>query len=489
LHQNMRSRSDTTRQHRELRLPQCRVFDRDQEEDSDFGALLLQDAHRCRDVLISDIQFLLCRPDICHRMRRLHLSLGWSRDGFMRAHIASDNVDFFGPLLQGFADVLSACAPLVEVTLASFNITIEIIVAMVDLHSLRTVSLLGMGCSPPVWDVAAAAALPHCMSVLEMDVYWSCQDIWPFLALFPNLVTLGVQYWHHWRHLGITEGQGAVRAFEGLKRISLLEFGGVNTADFVPLCTWLTSIALACPGATLPLTHLYLMPARFLCDEERDAFIHLLPFIPTLEALVLERVQHLRAEDVARIARAAPRGLCGLTLTLKPNAVHERAAPCIWPGAGHEYAAALAPLINLREFRWNSFASRRVPAPGRDLRCFEDGYPSEPPCPPGVELWIPSCAPDGDVWFGDDGDSLLAADAREFAAYLPALERLAWAHEEPDSVIESVCYVARDDKRLRVKTRYVGLARGAENEPTKYYPDVRFRPSWPLPGKACLRDF
>jgi hypothetical protein len=264
-----------------------------------------------------------------------------------------------------------------------------------------------------------------------------------------------------------------------LQRLCVSGFGDRDVSDVGAFTLWLSSVASLQPGGTLPLTHLCLVPAVPINDEDRDAVITLLPLLPALEALVLECMQHLRPADVARLALACPRGLRALTLTLKPSYFHLRAVPCIWPGGGFEYAAALAPLVNLRVFRWNPYIRPRDPAPGWDLVHFEEAYDDAPPQPSTFSF-------DPDPWaeeWEDYGEHCMNADARMFAALLPALEHLIWIAGEKRYGVGNISCITRVDRHSQVTTYTThSLGRPSEVDFIHAYPEVSLGVCWPLPG-------
>jgi hypothetical protein len=229
-----------------------------------------------------------------------------------------------------------------------------------SLRSLRSITFFAVTTTTEFWEAALAGALPQNPSVIEFSMGFGLEDTWAFLALFPSLVTLGMRSWEDVRLLQVTDVHDRLDVFERLQRLCLSNFGTREASDVGEFAAWLGSMTALRPTGTLPLTHLCLAPVVPINDEDRDAVIALLPLFPALEALVLECVQHLRPADVARLVQACPRGLRALTLTLKPNHHHQRAVPCIWPGGGFEYAAALAPLVNLRMFRWNPYVRARA---------------------------------------------------------------------------------------------------------------------------------
>jgi hypothetical protein len=431
------------------------------------------------------MQYLLSRGDICRKLRSLSISLSWHNGNLSAANIGFDDADFFDPLKAGFVHVLRACPQLTDLSLTALRFSLDLAEALASLRSLRGVTLFGMMATTELWEAALEGTLPHNPSVVELSLSTSHHGSWAFLALFPKLVTLGMRSSDGVRLLQLTDVHDRLHVFERLQRLCVSNFGNRDASDVGPFTVWLHSLTELRPTGTLPLTHLCLAPAVPIKDEDRDAVMSLLPVLPALEALVLECVQHLRPADVARLVQACPRRLRALTLTLKPNRHHKRAVPCIWPGGGFEYAAALAPLVNLRLFRWNSYVGVYDPAPGWDLVHFDESYDDAPP----RRKMMPMEADPWDVEWQGYGKHCMAAEARMFAAMLPALEHLIWIGGQERYPIDSFCCIARSDGRTEVKT-YVGWhspGRPSKSDFAHAYLDASHGGCWPMPESQGLR--
>jgi hypothetical protein len=118
------------------------------------------------------------------------------------------------------------------------------------------------------------------------------------------------------------------------------------------------------------------------------------------------------------------------------------------PGGGFEYAAALAPLVNLRMFRWNPYVRAHAPAPGWDLLHFDEPYDDPPPEPS-----IRSLEPDPwKVEWERYGEHCMAPEARMLAAMLPALEHVFWVASQEEYAVDSLCCIARANGCIQVQT-------------------------------------
>jgi hypothetical protein len=436
---------------------------------------LIQETGRCVAALARDILFLLSRTDISHNIHCLSLDLSWgtTKDLLLNFAVQYLHPSFLGlPLLSGLCDVVRDCTHLRELDLVSFCLSLELAAVMSCLPELRSVTVVEMISSEAALDAALAGTLPQCPAVLNLTQKRVLQDAWVFVALFPRLSNLAISHPQvGYRILQVTDIHTALNAISCIRQICLHQFWNFLHEDLVVMCSFLEARAPLLPGHALALTHLYLAPTTFLDDAERDAVIGLLPSTPHLIALVLESVQHFFLADAARLSHAAPASLLGLTVTLKPNTYWVHPYPCIWPGAGYEYAAALAPLSALREFRWNAYVDWNAPAPARDLRYFENGYPD-------LEAHEALVIDTDFSW--DDGNregnaGPLAADARVFAAHLPALEVLVWTlrHEEHIFPVES--RITRLHTATQVMTR---LPTSQEPPDAKLYPDVERDAGW-----------
>jgi hypothetical protein len=421
------------------------------------------EAHRCAALLRADTEMLLARPNVCATVEDLALNLVWLGTPFEAAGISPDDSTFFGPLIEGFERALWACSNVTTLWLGGIQASVSFIRALGGLPRLTTLTLSMLEPASDMLQAVADGTLPVYPQVINLTWMAASHDPWMFILLFPALRLLSLRAFDSAAIMQPSAARALVLGFGTLRRLYITQVDNDEPDDLVDFFAWLSTqgatidVGMSHTVRALALTHLALSPRLQLVDDERDAVLAALPNMPALRALALEGMQHFYPAQAAELARAAP-GLHGLAISLKPSDFHSSPRACVWPEGAYAYAAALRPLLALRQLRWNAVTTPLVPAPGWDLTAFENGgTPTDP------------YAEDEELWF-TPGDAE-AADARVFAVCLPALERVLWV--EPESPICNVaCEISRraGASAVDVQTKCYDIIR------SELYPE---RNGWP----------
>ncbi|KAF8234020.1 hypothetical protein L208DRAFT_1263869 [Tricholoma matsutake] len=374
----------------------------------DPAQYMAQLARSSRESVLSASEFLLGRPELINRMRRLNIHDGWSLSLFEGTSINGFDLsdvedDFYPPITRSFVDVLSAGHNLTSVTLHHITLGLDIVRSISFLRNLHTLDLMLCSLQEDVIDILLSDSSDELSwGVYNLRLFMDNDQAWYTLLLCPNLHTLSARSTHTLEMSAPPPDIWPLcKFYPTLERLWLEH---VDILDISFYAAWL------CTGSAshLRLTHFKLHTLPGVAEVDLDNVLTSLGRMP-LQVLVLDGIHEGGFFLFIGIAALFP-SLIALTLIRRASNRQLRTSLATWPHASWEYARLLAPLQNLKHFGWNMDYIYSPPTPYGLLR-FEEGFPAEET---DYLEWAEEINADS---FGIDYWTALS-----FAAYCPSLQ-------------------------------------------------------------------
>ncbi|KAK0202390.1 hypothetical protein DFS33DRAFT_1339738, partial [Desarmillaria ectypa] len=301
----------------------------------------LQQAH---ERSVATLEFLLSRPDITDRLRRVRLLDDWCQD----QHEYTPTFDVIRSML---CEVLQHCPNLTTLKNRGFSIDEQFMDAIAALSDLHTIFLHGCVFFYPMdlllpsypYSLPRLRSVRHLTFLIDYHLHFR-PGILQFIYFCPNVVELTILR---------ERGRGAVYLpsrfsdFACLRHLQYLCIDGLHSESLDEFKEWL--VVLGSSTTSHPLSHVKVGLAYPKSDTDILQLVDVLGKY-SIRSLYLDGLLEGRPELISGIAERLP-GLETLTL-LRRAGRHERWL-CSWPEPVWMYASHFSNFTNLRSFGWN----------------------------------------------------------------------------------------------------------------------------------------
>ncbi|EJD42726.1 hypothetical protein AURDEDRAFT_152765 [Auricularia subglabra TFB-10046 SS5] len=370
------------------------------------------------DKCIREIDFLVSRPDIRARIRRLSAGDTWSSGLHRDTELGVALRDALAPrayvraFMGRFTHLLSQVA-LESLSLHRLEIDLDLALQVSQQSRLVELDVRYCATPPALWQHILSSppgSLQSSVKVLRLDLHQG-EDFpdtfsaWNLLAFCPNLRLLRVSALNPQNGFDVPETQFWPH-MACIARLEYLHLHGLTWAQVDELTDWLAQAATS--SGVLHMTHLKLHSAWGIPDAGIGQLLHALRNGQApLRVLALDGIMGTDATLFDTIGQLFPL-LEGLTLVRRANDRQWKPRLCHWPLPVYEYAQRMRGLTRLRHFGANFYWDHGSVSPAV-LRRLEPGYSAD-------------TDPDHYGWdLMQDGYSV----ALPFAAHCSALETFA----------------------------------------------------------------
>ncbi|KIK66448.1 hypothetical protein GYMLUDRAFT_55703 [Collybiopsis luxurians FD-317 M1] len=423
-----------------IRLPDPSVILESKQEDMD--RVQKEVALGARGKFLGDVEFFLSRPDIAQQTRRM-----WFKNDFRtyKIELDGDLASFYEPINNAVCSTLRAAVNLHALTIYTYDLEPDLLIALSQLRYLRELSLIGCRRSDIL--MTSIGILPKCNQVRLLKYADHSNDFdqgelsWFMLFLFPGLQVL---------NLLSPDGELSyippppviirqTNIFQKIRYLSLYHF-----YDLPALSDWIRRSHSQRP---LELTHLKLMHEWGLSDEDVMELLDVLRLhAAPLRVLALDGLRDANLALFEHIVDCFP-DLLGLSLIRRENYRQYNSEPCSWPRASWEYAPIFSRFTRLEYFSWNFRLLDDHTSYPAVMLAFEEQAEFE-----RREEQARMTEINWDLWelllVSDEFDCVDAA--RLFAAYCPSLKTLS-------SFRGSSCSIERSERGSSVITSSVSF--------------------------------